>query len=56
MIAPLYRIFKKTRLLPDLKPSQNVTDHSLFKLCKFHAEINGQFLLEVKMCLKVLKY
>ena len=38
-----YRTFKKTRLLPDLKLLQNVTQHSLFKLCKFHEKINGQF-------------
>ena len=31
----------KTRLLPDLKPSQNVPKHSFFKLCKFHEKING---------------
>ena len=33
----------KTRLLPDLKLLQNVPHHSLFKLCKFHEKINGQF-------------
>ena len=33
----------KTRLLPDLKPSQNVPKHSLFILCKFHGEINGRY-------------
>ena len=38
-----YRTFKKTRLLPDLKLLQNVPQHSLFKLCKFHEKINGQF-------------
>ena len=27
---------QKTRLLPNLKPLQNVPKHSLFKLCKFH--------------------
>ena len=32
----------KTRLLPDLKLLQNVPQHSLFKLCKFHEKINGQ--------------
>ena len=35
---------KKTRLLLDLKPLQNVLKHSLFKLCKFHEKTNGQFL------------
>ena len=34
---------KKTRLLPNLKPSQNVLKHSVFKLCKFDEKINGQF-------------
>ena len=34
---------KKTRLLPDLKLLQNLPQHSLFKLCKFHEKINGQF-------------
>ena len=33
---------KKTRLLPDLKLSQNVPKHSLFKMCKFYEKINGQ--------------
>ena len=34
----------KTTLLPDLKLLQNVVpQHSLFKLCKFHEKINGQF-------------
>ena len=33
----------KTRLLPDLKLLQNVPQHLLFKLCKFHEKINGQF-------------
>ena len=33
----------KIRLLPDLKLLQNVAQHSLFKLCKFHEKINGQF-------------
>ena len=36
----------KTRLLPDLKvlkPQQNVTNHSLFKLCKFYEKINDSF-------------
>ena len=36
----------KNRLLPDLKPLQNV---SLSKLCKF-GEKMVNFLLEVKMC------
>ena len=34
---------KKNRLLPDLKLLQNVPQHSLFKLCRFHEKINGQF-------------
>ena len=35
---------KKKRLLPDLKPSQNVLKHSLFKLWKFHEYIKyGSF-------------
>ena len=38
-----YRTFKKTRLLPDLKLLRNVPHHSLFKFCKFHEKINGQF-------------
>ena len=33
----------KSRLLPDLNPSQNVPKHSLFKWCKFHEKINGRF-------------
>ena len=33
----------KSRLLSDLKPSQNVPKHSLFKLCKFHEKSNGHF-------------
>ena len=33
----------KNRLLPVLKLLQNVPRHSLFKLCKFHEKINGQF-------------
>ena len=41
---------KKTRLLPDLKLSKIVLDHSLFKLCTFHEKINGNFLLELEMC------
>ena len=38
-----YRTFKKTRLLPDLKLLQNVPQHILFKVCKFHEKVNGQF-------------
>ena len=34
---------KNYRLLPDLKPSQNVPKHSLFKLCKFHEKVKGRF-------------
>ena len=39
--APLTNFFLN-RLLPDSKPSQNVTNHSLFKLCKVHEETNGR--------------
>ena len=42
-LALWYRTFKNTRLLPDLKLSQNVPNHTLFKLCKFHTKINSQF-------------
>ena len=31
----------KTRLIPDLKPSQNVSMHSLFKPCKFREKNKG---------------
>ena len=47
---------KKTRLLPDFETLQNVPNHSFFKLCKFYEKINGQFLLEVKMCLIMCKH
>ena len=42
---------KKTRLLPDLKPSQNVPQQSLIKVCKFHEKINdwGQNVLYNKI-------
>ena len=30
----------KSKLLPDLKLSQNVLKHSLFKLCNSHEKIN----------------
>ena len=52
----IYRTFKKTRLLPDLKRSQNVPKHSLFKLCKFHEKRVVDFFLEVKMCFLMIKY
>ena len=46
----------KTRLLPNLKPSQNLPKHSLFQLCKFHKKMKNCsiFLLEVKMCFTML--
>ena len=47
---------KKTSQFPDLKLSQNVQNHSLFKMCKFYGKINGRFLLEIKMCFIMLKY
>ena len=34
---------KKNRLFPDMKPSQNVQKHALFKLYKFSEKINGRF-------------
>ena len=34
---------KKKRPLPNLKPSQKVPKHPVFKLCQFHEKINGQF-------------
>ena len=37
-----YRAFKKSRLPPDLKPLQNVPNHLLLKMCKFHEKINGR--------------
>ena len=37
---------KKTKLLLDLKPIQNVPKHSLFKLWKFHENIYCWFFLE----------
>ena len=45
----LRQVTQKSRLLPDLKPSQNVPKHLLFKLCKLHERINGPFLLHIKM-------
>ena len=46
----------RARLLPDLKPSQNIPKLSLSKLYKFHDKKMVDFLLEVKICFIIFKY